>query len=131
MRFPGDRGSAGARIRGHDTMANTRAQDFIEQAATHPEWMTELEKDPSRDTLLHVASTHGFECSFEDLQTAAREVVGSGGTGTATTDQQQPDAKQINEAAAGMGDAQEMGYGSDTGYAMYYGLAGLILKLKE
>ena len=110
-------------------MANPRAKDFIEQAVTHPGWMEELEKDPSRDTLLRVASAHGFECSFEDLQTAAREVVGSGGTGEATTGQQ-PDAKQINEAAAGMGDAQEMGYGSDTGYAMYYGLAGLILELK-
>ncbi len=109
-------------------MANPRAKEFIEQAVTHTEWMEELEKDGTRDTLLRVASAHGFECSFEDLQAAAREVVGSGGTGEPTD--RQPDAQQINEAAAGMGDAQEMGYGSDTGYAMYYGLAGLILKLK-
>ena len=110
-------------------MANSRAKDFIEQAVNHPEWMEGLGKDPSRETLLRATSAHGFECSFEDLQAAAREVVGSGGTGEATTGQQ-PDAKQVNEAAAGMGNAQEMGYGSDTGYAMYYGLAGLILKLK-
>lgn len=107
--------------------ANPRAKEFIEQAVTHPEWMEELERDGSRETLLRVAAAHGFECSFEDLQAAAREVVGSGG-GEPTG--QQPDATQINEAAAGMGDAQEMGYGSDTGYAMYYGLAGLILKIK-
>ena len=110
-------------------MANPRAKEFIEQAVTHPEWIEELEKDPSRDTLWRVAAAHGFESSFEDLQAAAREVVGSGGTGEPTADQL-PDAKQVNEAAAGMGDAQEMGYGSDTGYAMYYGLAGFILKLK-
>ena len=111
-------------------MANSSpAKDFIEQAVTHPEWMEELEKDGTRDTLLRVAAAHGFECSFEDLQAAAREIVGSGGTGEPTGDQQ-PDEKQVNEAAAGMGDAQEMGYGSDTGYAMYYGLAGLILKMK-
>lgn len=112
----------------------SRAKDFIEQAVTHPEWMEELEKDGTRDTLLRVTAAHGFECSFEDLQAAAREVVGSGGSGTGepTTGQPSPppDEKQVNEAAAGMGDAQEMGYGSDTGYAMYYGLAGLILKMK-
>lgn len=109
-------------------MANPRAKEFIEQAVNHSEWMAELEKSSSRDTLLRVASANGFECSFEDLQEAAREVVGSGGSGEATG--RMPDAQQVNEAAAGMGDAQEMGYGSDTGLAMYYGLAGLILKLK-
>lgn len=111
-------------------MADSPAKDFIEQAVSHPEWLQELENDPSRDALLRVASAHGFEGTFEDLQAAAREIVGSGGTGE-SSDQASPDAKQINEAAAGLGDTQESGYGSDTGYAMYYGLAGLILKLKD
>ena len=41
-----------------------------------------------------------------------------------------PDQKEIDEAASGMNDFEsDTGYGSDTGYAVLYGVAGTILKM--
>lgn len=105
------------------------AKRFIEEAVKHPEWLQDIEKQETGETVTRVAKEQGFECTFEELQAAAREIVGSGGA-EGETPTAAPDEKQVDEAAAGMGDSQEMGYGSDTGYALYYGLAGTILKMK-
>ena len=94
------------------------AAKFIEESVNHPEWLKTIETGQA-DDVVALAGEHGFACSIDELRAAARDLL----PGT-------PDKKEIDEAASGMSDFEnDTGYGSDTGYAALYGVAGTILKM--
>ena len=105
---------------------NAQASKFIEDSVNHPEWLKVIEAGQS-DAVVQLAKENGFECSFDDLKVAARDLL-AGGEGKGG--QNPPDEKKIDEAASGMSTMEnDTGYGDDTGYAALYGVAGVILKM--
>ncbi len=99
--------------------SSSPAAKFIEESVNHPEWLKTIEAGPA-DKIVALACEHGFECGFEDLRQAARDLLPG----------ESPDEKEIDESAAGMSDFEnDTGYGSDTGYAVLYGVAGTILMM--
>ena len=101
----------------------TPAAKFIEDSVNHPEWLKTIEAGQS-DAVVKLASENGYQCSLEDLKTAAKALVGT------EADQGEPSKQEVDEAASGMSDFQnDTGYGDDTGYAALFGVAGMILKM--
>ena len=99
------------------------AARFIEDAVNHPEWLKIIESGQA-DAVLKLASDQGYQCSLDDLKTAAKALVGNEADGG------EPSAKEVDEAASGMSDFEnDTGYGDDTGYAALFGVAGMILKM--
>lgn len=105
---------------------NSPASKFIEDSVNHPDWLKVIEGGPA-DAVLKLAKDNGFDCSWEDLQGAARDLIGGS---QENEGQGHPDKKEIDDAASGMSDlSNDTGYGDDTGYAALYGVAGVILKM--
>ena len=98
--------------------SSSPAAKFIEAAVNHPEWLKTIETGQG-DAVVKLARENGFECSLEDLKSAAKDLLAG-----------HDDKKDVDDAAAGLSDlASEEGYGNDTGYAALYGVAGVILKM--
>ena len=99
------------------------AAKFIEDAVNHPEWLKTIEAGQA-DAVVKLAADNGYQCSLEDLKTAAKALIGN------DADKGEPTGQEIDEAASGMSDFQnDTGYGDDTGYAALFGVAGMILKM--
>ena len=101
----------------------TPAAKFIEDAVNHPEWLKTIEAGQA-DAVVKLATENGYQCSLDELKTAAKALIGTEADGG------EPSGKEVDEAASGMSDFQnDTGYGDDTGYAALFGVAGMILKM--
>ena len=99
------------------------AAKFIEDSVNHPEWLKTIEAGQA-DAVVRLATENGYQCSLDDLKTAAKAVIGT------EANSGEPSGKEVDEAASGMSDFQnDTGYGDDTGYAALFGVAGMILKM--
>ena len=105
---------------------NPQASKFIEETVKHPDWLKIIEGGQP-EAVVDLAKANGFDVSLEELKTAASELLSSNQQGQSKTE---PTKQEVDEAASGLSDFQnDTGYGDDTGYAAWYGVAGVILKM--
>ena len=99
------------------------AARFIEDSINHPEWLKTIEAGQA-DAVIKLAADNDYPCTLDDLKVAAKAIIST------EADQGEPSKEEVDEAASGMSDFEnDTGYGGDTGYAVLYGVAGMILKM--